>query len=214
MRAIWVVLGVLWLGAVSAGLATLAAYDNTPGAAARAPRRWPAGSRLTLDTSRPTLVMVAHPRCSCTWASLGEMAELMARVPQRPRAYVVLVAPGRAGATRGWDHTDLREQAARIPDVTVVADDGGREAALYGAETSGSTFLFGPDGVLLFSGGTTGARGHAGDNAGRRTLLALLTRGTAARSATEVFGCALFSEGDRDGPAASHEATHAHPHTN
>ena len=36
----------------------------------------------------------------------------------------------------------------------------------FGAETSGQTLLYDRDGRLLFSGGTTGSRGHDGDNAG------------------------------------------------
>jgi hypothetical protein len=214
MRALWVLLGVLWLGAVTAGLASLAAYDNRPGVAAVASARWPAGSRLVLDGARPTLVMLAHPRCSCTRASLGELAELMARSPRRPKAYLVFVKPGPVGATRGWDQTDLWDQASRIPGVTVVRDDDGREAALYGAETSGQTFLYGPDGALLFSGGTTGARGHPGDNAGRASLLAILRQDAPVRRTTSVFGCSLFAPGDRAQGHETHEAAHAHPHAN
>jgi hypothetical protein len=49
---------------------------------------------------------------------------------------------------------------------------------------------------LIFSGGITGSRGHAGDNAGEMTLVSLLTRGQADRSGTSVFGCPLFASGD------------------
>ncbi len=178
------ILGLVWLGTVTAGLAALATYDNSPGVAAQAPRRWPAASRLALDPVRPTLVMLAHPRCTCTRASVGELAELMARTPTRPRAYVVFVKPGTVGASAAWERTDLWARAAAIPDVAVTRDDDGHEAALFGGETSGQTFLYAPDGTLLFSGGTTGARGHAGDNAGRATLLALLRRESPARRVT------------------------------
>jgi hypothetical protein len=206
----WALLGVLWLGGVAAGLATLAAYDNSPGVAATAPRRWPASSRLARDAHRPTLVMLAHPRCSCTRASVGELAELIARTPRQPKTYVVFVKPGRAATSAGWERTDLWERAAAIPGVTVTRDDDGREADLFGAETSGQTFLYAPDGALLFTGGTTGARGHAGDNAGRATLLALLREEHPARRATPVFGCSLFAPGDRTERHDHTEAGHAH----
>jgi hypothetical protein len=208
-RTVWFVLAAMWLAGVAAGLATLAAYDNSAGVAARAPGRWPANSRLTLDPTRPTLVMLAHPRCTCTRASVGELAELIARAPRRPRTYVVFVRPGRAGATIGWDRTDLWERAAAIPDVTLARDDDGHEAAQFGAETSGQTFLYAPDGELLFSGGTTGARGHPGDNAGRATLLALLRQDITDPQATKVFGCPLFAAGDRADPHDHAGAAHA-----
>ncbi len=48
-------------------------------------------------------------------------------------------------------------------------------------------------GTLLFSGGITGARGHAGDNAGRAAIVALLNQLNPATTATNVFGCSLFA---------------------
>ena len=61
--------------------------------------------------------------------------------------------------------------------------------------TSGQTLLYDEDGRLAFSGGITGARAHAGDNLGRQSLVALLNREPAKRSATNVFGCPLFNAG-------------------
>jgi hypothetical protein len=184
-------LGLMWLGAVGAGLALLARYDNQPGEAAHAASGWPAASRIARDPRRPTLVMLAHPRCTCTRASLAELTEVMTRVAERPRAYVVFIKPG--GVEHDWEMTDLWETAARIPDVTVLRDDEGIEAKRFGAATSGQTFLYAPDGRLLFSGGTTGSRGHIGDNMGRATILALLNREHPGQAATPVFGCPLFA---------------------
>ena len=87
-RVLWTLLFV-WLASVGTGLAWLMAYDNTPGAPADAPATWPADSALSRDTSGPTLVMLAHPRCDCTRASIGELAELLARAGHRPRTFVV-----------------------------------------------------------------------------------------------------------------------------
>ena len=61
--------------------------------------------------------------------------------------------------------------------------------------TSGQTILYGADGTLLFSGGITGSRGHAGDNDGRAGLVALLTRAGRGQTRTKVFGCPLVSRG-------------------
>jgi hypothetical protein len=190
-HGVWVAVGAVWLGVVVHGLALVAGYDNRPGTPAAARVVWPAESRIARDQSRPTLVMMAHPRCDCTRASIAELAEVMARAESRPRAYVVFVKPH--GMDDQWDRTGLRRAAARIPDVTVLRDDDGREAELFGAETSGQTFLYGVDGALLFSGGTTGARGHEGDNAGRAALLALINHETPRQHASLVFGCSLFA---------------------
>ena len=93
----------------------------------------------------------------------------------------------------GWEKTDLWETATGLPDTTVVRDDDGREAIRFGVATSGQTMLYDAEGALLFSGGITGARGHAGDNAGRTALVALLNHLETDRTGTQVFGCSLFA---------------------
>ena len=191
---VWVpVLGTIWLAAAVAGLSVLWRYDNTPGEAARAPRQWPALSRLARAADRPTLVMLAHPHCTCTRASLAELAEAIARTRTPPRTYVVFMMP--KGFSDGWEQTDLWRTAAALPGVTVVRDDDGREARQFGAATSGQTLLYDERGVMVFGGGVTGSRAHAGDNVGRQSLVALLNHEAAARDATRVFGCPLFHAG-------------------
>jgi hypothetical protein len=204
-RAIWAGVGLLWLTCVVLGLGMLAQYERAPGVAAEARAQWPADSQLSLDATRPTLVMLAHPRCTCTRASVAELAELMARTRRRPRGYVVFIKPGTMPGE--WEHTELWQAAARIPDVTIVRDDGGVEAQRFGAETSGQTFLYDTSGRLMFSGGTTGARGHEGDNIGRATILALLNQEHTSRSRSFVFGCSLFASGDR--PVLEESTSHA-----
>ena len=165
-------------------------YDNTPGQAAQSPDRWPPDTRLQLASDRPTLVFLAHPQCSCTRASLGELAEALARAGTRPKTYVVFLKP--SAFADGWEKTGLWETAARLPDTTVVRDDDGLEAARFGAATSGQTMLYAAHGALLFTGGITGARAHAGDNAGRKALVALLNELKPDRRTSTVFGCSLF----------------------
>jgi hypothetical protein len=137
--------------------------------------------------------LLAHPQCSCTRATLSELAELLARARTRPKTYILFLRP--EGFARGWEQTDLWRTAAALPDVTVLRDDQGREARRFGAFTSGQTLLYDSDGTLLFSGGITGARAHAGDNAGRSAIVDLLNRGQSNRAATDVFGCPLFASG-------------------
>jgi hypothetical protein len=188
---IWTVATAVWLGSAGTGLFWLMAYDNTPGVAAAAPVDWPANSALTRDPEAPTLVMLAHPRCDCTRASLGELAELLARVKIKPRTFVVFIKPG--GTANGWEQSGTWEQAKQIPGVTVVRDDDGAEARRFGVHTSGQTFLYGARGELLYSGGTTGSRGKSGENAGRADLVALVDGARRPRATRPVFGCPLFA---------------------
>jgi hypothetical protein len=195
MRPVWIAAVAVWLAAVCAGLGMVAAYDNRPGVSAMAPASWPGASRLDRTSAVPTLVMVVHPRCDCSRASIGELAELMARAPVKPRAYVAILKP--RGLAEDWDETGIRSAAMRIPGVKVIRDEGGIESRAFGAETSGQTYVYGADGRLLFSGGITASRGHAGESIGRTSILALLNHEPAAVSASAVFGCSLTSPADQ-----------------
>ncbi|HEY7502447.1 MAG TPA: hypothetical protein VH740_28250 [Vicinamibacterales bacterium] len=191
---VWrVALAAIWLAAAAAGLWMLWRYDNTPGEAARAPEQWPALATMARASDRPTLVMLAHPHCTCTRASLGELAETIARARTSPRTYVLFMAPARF--EKDWEKTDLWQTAAALPGATVVRDDDGRMAQQFGAVTSGQVLLYDAGGALIFSGGITGARAHAGDNVGRQSLVALLNREPAIQRGSKVFGCSLFDRG-------------------
>jgi hypothetical protein len=188
---VWTVLVVLWLCSVGTGLAWLMAYDNTPGMMADAPAGWPAGSALARDPAGPTLIVLAHPRCDCTRASIGELAELLARVRQQPRTFVVFIRPG--GVDDAWENTSVWNQATGIRGVRVIRDDNGAEAERFGVHTSGQTLLYDRYGRLVYAGGTTGARGKSGNNVGRSALVELINDARRPGTTTPVFGCSLFS---------------------
>lgn len=192
-RPIMIAGGLVWMFVVVVGLRVLLAYENTPGVAASPSVQWPANSRIERASSRATLVMLAHPRCPCTRATIGELNTLMARCQGKVKAYVLFFRP--KGAAAGWENTDLWQSADSIPGVQAVADEGGMEARRFQGQTSGQTLLFNSAGHLLFSGGITGARGHAGDNAGRDAIVSLLNDGKTAQQTAQheafVFGCSL-----------------------
>jgi hypothetical protein len=189
---IWVnVFAAFWLACAIGGLYVIWAYENGPGVSASAGPRWPGDSRLVAAGDRPTLVFLAHPQCSCTTASLGELAESLARATVLPKTYVVFLKP--SSMPDGWEKTALWSSAASLPNTTVVRDDDGREAERFGSVTSGQTLLYDATGALIFSGGITGARGHAGDNPGRSALVDLLNHVSPATTSTNVFGCSLFA---------------------
>ena len=165
------------------------AYDNAPGVAASAPQEWPGHTTLVRASDRPTLVLLAHPQCDCTRATLDELAEVLARAPRPPKTYVLFLRP--AGFAAGWEQTPLWRTAKSLPDVTVLRDDDGAEARRFGAETSGHTLVFDRNGTLVFSGGITASRGHEGANAGESAVLAALGQQPIVHNRTPVFGCSL-----------------------
>lgn len=178
-----------WVGALAFGAHVLFKYETTAGAVGAVAASWPADSIVPASTDKATLVMLAHPRCPCTSASVAELAEIMAHANGRVRAYVLFVKP--KGAGLDWDDTELRRDAAAIPGVTVVTDEDGREANRFGAETSGHTVVFDRTGKLLFSGGITASRGHIGSNPGAEAVVAAATEQKVAQPTTPVFGCAF-----------------------
>jgi hypothetical protein len=182
-------LGATWIAALAFGARTLFRYETTPGSVGIISAKWPAVSIVPRQTDKPTLLMLAHPHCPCSRASIGELAQIMAHAVGKVNALVIFVKPPGSGAD--WDDTDLRRSAAAIPGVTVFTDDNGVEAARFGAETSGHTLVFAADGTLVFSGGITASRGHAGSNAGESAVLAALNQEFVPLSRTPVFGCAL-----------------------
>lgn len=190
----WSLGAVLWFTAAVAGMGALMNYSSRPGEPADAPNRWPATSRLVRDEHRPTLVMLAHPRCDCTQASISELAELMARTPQKPRAYIVFIKPG--GTSTDWERTALWASAKAISGVSVVRDDDGVEAQHFQARTSGQILLYDAEGALIYAGGTTAARGKTGENAGRDAILAALANPRTRERSEPVFGCSLFGPAD------------------
>ena len=183
------VIGVLWGIGIVLGMAALFVYSSSPGRAADAPARWPDGVTLERADDGMTLVVVAHPHCSCTRATISELAGLMSRLDGRVQAYVLFVLVD--GAEEGWERTDLYRSASIIDGVTVVTDEGGEQARRFGAWTSGQTYLFDRDGALAFHGGITPTRSHVGDSVGRRRILQLVRGEGVERDRSSVFGCSL-----------------------
>lgn len=179
-----------WLVLVCAGLGWLLTYENTPGEVALPSAQWPSKSQLLPSAEHATLVMLAHPHCPCTRASIGVLSAIMAHSQGRLTAYVLFLKP--EGVSVNWEKTDLWHDAAEIPGVTPLVDEGGREAALFESLTSGQTLLYDQKGRLLFKGGITASRGHSGDNAGRSAIISIVNTGSSEQDTTPVFGCPLL----------------------
>lgn len=177
----------LWLTSVAGGMGYLFRYQFTPGAAAAAPERWPVHASFVLDARRPTLLLVAHEHCTCTRASLAEMARIMTHLRGEAVGHVVLVSP----ESDDESSDDLLEQARLIPHTTVHHDATGREADLFGARTSGQAYVYAPDGALRFAGGITPSRAHEGRSEGHRAIEEAILQAISSTAQTPVYGCEI-----------------------
>ena len=144
-----------WGMAVGVGLLLLGAYEGRPGDAGNPAGRWPVASGVRPEATRPNVVLLLHPRCPCSRASLAELARIMARCQDLVTAHVLVFRP--VTAHEAWGRSDLWHAAAAIPGVHVYDDPGGTEAARFGGATSGQLLLFDLTGRLVFHGGITGA---------------------------------------------------------
>jgi len=183
----------LWLSIAVGGVFYLARYENTPADKnVSYPLVFPPESRIERVAERPTLIFFAHPKCPCTRASLRELARLMTDADGRLQAYVVFIKP--KDESEEWTQTDLRANAETIPNVRVLVDEDERETKIFSARTSSLTLLYDRAGNLRFNGGITAARGHEGDNAGRRAIFEIVTKDAFETSETAVFGCPLHKK--------------------
>lgn len=191
LRFVWAFVGPLWIGLLACGWYALTRHEVTPGAMGRVPERWPADSGLSFDPHRPLLVLFAHRNCPCTRATLHELEHILRQADAKARVVVVLVSPEEANADRVG--AGIEEWARSLAGVEVALDPDGIEARRFRVRTSGHVLLYGADGRLLFSGGITEARGHAGESVGRQAILARLRDGVSTQKSVPVFGCPLFA---------------------
>lgn len=187
VRVALVVAALAWL--VAFGMQRLWVYQSTPGEGAVAPAQWPGSARIAPTSGQATLVMFAHPLCSCTRASLAELDSMLQQSGGRVSAWVLFLHP--QGAPTEWIESSTWSAARQVRNVHVGLDSDGSEAARFGAVTSGQVVLYDARGQLQFSGGITGARGHVGNNSGEQRVVDLVNKGTADAHDHAVFGCGL-----------------------
>ena len=196
----WGVWAAVWLLAVCGGLLGLADYQAAPASAGRPPDHWPADVTPELEPSRATMLLFVHPHCPCTWATLTELSELLARDGDGFALRIVVARPSNVSAS--WHDTPLVEDLAALPGAEVVLDDDCRLARRFGVATSGTALLYDVQGRLRFCGGLTAGRGHEGDNTGHDAVSLLLTDRNRAPDTPALcapaFGCGLFDDRVRE----------------
>ena len=162
-------------------------YSAQPGRSVSFVGMWPKNSKLILKTQNH-LIMFLHPGCSCSKASVAELSRLMSEAKDLTAQIVVMKSPK---LEKLFHENALINQAKLIPRTKIIYDHDGKEAALFGAETSGLTHLYDSRSNLLFAGGLTMARGHEGESVGKKAILSLV-KGEKAETKSLVFGCDIF----------------------
>lgn len=191
-RPLLLVGAVVWVLLVGAGSAWLSHYGSQPGPSGAVPTVWPAADMLPRSAARATVVVVAHPRCACSRATVRELERVLARRPGKADVHIVFFKP--AHESDAWLDGALWLNAQQLPQATVHIDTGGALARRFGALTSGHVLVYTPEGRLAFSGGITPGRGHEGASPGRSAVLAILAGATPDYSETPVYGCLLTTE--------------------
>ena len=186
----WVlgVLLVVWALAVVSSSGLLLRYEETPGAVSSA-HTWPVNSPVALHSQKLTVVVVVHPRCPCTRATIHELHDLAERYPDVADFHFALYCP--ASAADEWTQSPNALLAAQVSKAGMYKDIDGKFCRLLGASTSGTVLVFNPAGVNLFTGGITPSRGHEGDNLGLDALRQLLCGEPLGVRSTPVFGCSI-----------------------
>src|SRR5262249_51360858 len=101
---------VVWALAVCAGFSALLRYEGKPGQAAAAPTVWPPKVPVAFVQDRLNLVLVGHPQCPCTRASIAELDRIMARCQGRLKATVLFLQP--STEPDDWSKTELWRKTA------------------------------------------------------------------------------------------------------
>ena len=185
---------LLWAGTVAAAYRAIRKFETTPGEAALAPKAWPAKSVIARGANEWSLVMLVHPHCSCSRASVEELQAILEKAPASVHTYVLVYRP--SGVEAGWEKTQVVENASKLRRAKVILDEEGRMADLFGGFTSGQTFVYDDRGELRFAGGITSLRGHAGINGGREGVIGIL-RSRTGTGEHPVFGCAITTKKER-----------------
>src|SRR5687768_11828955 len=113
-----------WLLAVSAGMAIVFTYSGRAAPPATPVLTWPADVTLAHAPDKPILVMLVHPHCPCTRASISELAQIVTVASGAATFHVLFMQP--AGVGDEWLRSDTYARASSLPGVVVTPDPGGR----------------------------------------------------------------------------------------
>lgn len=194
---------------VSITLATWG-YDVAPGSEATVPAKWPSGAGITRVGAETgsRLLCFLHPRCGCSAVTVNCLKQLLAESNLSTAPQVVFVGYVPASHPE-WAEEAILRSCRQIPGATVLLDPDGADARRFGITTSGHVLVYSNEGRLLFDGGLTATRGHAGPSAGQDALLECLRTLEAADKRYPIFGCSLQARNSSNPRRASTSVTSA-----
>jgi RNA polymerase sigma factor (TIGR02999 family) len=111
---------LVWAATVAAAYQAIRRFESTPGAAAIAPVSWPAASAIERHRGEWTLVMLVHPHCSCSRASVKELGEIVEKSRRDLQTTVLVYRPHEM--EEGWERTSVYDGATRIRRARVLID--------------------------------------------------------------------------------------------
>lgn len=188
-RALTVTGIVVWLSLVATGMIALSDYSTRPCEPGQVATQWPATTALKLSATKPTVVMLLHPKCVCSKASISELARAFPDGTRRVEFKALFYQP--AGRDEDWVRTNHWKRLTTLDQEAPVVDREGLEAKRFGVQTSGHVLVYTPAGQLVFSGGISNGRGHEGDNPGRQALVAAVNGSETSQRDFAVFGCPI-----------------------
>jgi hypothetical protein len=184
-----------WLAAIAVSyfLVTRYQFATNDASPTGVVERWPSGSNLPRRPGNFTLVLFLHPKCPCSKATLSELERLFTSIEGRTSGRLDFVVDATVPAVPGndWLSTETLERAKAMPGAQIFVDRDGREAARFGATTSGFVMLFDENNVRRYAGGMTESRGHEGDSLGSQNLARILCGESNVIGSIPAFGCRL-----------------------
>lgn len=187
------ILTLTWFAMSLGGFAYWELHERTPGLISEPTTE--AFNRLTSPSPGLRMMLFLHPHCSCSRATLNQLASCMSERRFDSDLCVYFVRP--PGARENWEVSELRSLATVIPCARVLTDVDGKIARAYGVHTSGHLIVQDSTDAIRFTGGITPGRGNGQDCAGRQAVISLFAGELAAISSTPVFGCPLFESDSR-----------------
>ncbi len=179
---------VAWMALLATGFGGLMKYDSTP--APLAPAAILDNPQFR-DGKAYSLVMAIHPYCPCSRATVGELIKIYSHGHDNLKITIFAFKP--ADEPDSWIESSTIKTLEQMKPRIVIDSDGSMAKRLA-LGTSGQALLYSPAGKLLFNGGITSGRAHAGDNLGEDTILSLLRGEAPEVHSTAVFGCSISEE--------------------